>query len=489
MNYECCFTMYNGIVDRSIVNSNTTIGTTQGHASLLRPQSLQFIADFVALMVSFAAYQSARVISEPPYPFEWYTTVALITWGYWVLVLWMGGLYRDFYVRSPFDEISLVFRQTLMGSAIMFFSISMSGPRSVRTMFVVYWIATFVLIVIGRFIARRLQVWLRARRIVQIPTLIVGTASRVSQMLNDIATAPAWGYSAAGVLVMDNELPIIQDASVVTIRDLHEVPAFLASARVREVIITVDHSDHELLMNIVSMATDNGASVKIEPDLYDIFSGQARTMQIYGSPLIEVRTQLMQPWEEVAKRLTDIVASILGLGLGMPVWILVAIAVKASSRGPMFFVQERVGKNGKIFRMAKFRSMYVDDRRGPTWTDSNDPRVTPVGRFIRKTHLDEIPQLWNVLKGEMSLVGPRPEQPFYVEKFTAMVPYYKHRHIVRPGVTGWWQVKAKSNPESLEEIQQRLRYDFFYIENMSFKLDLEIMVRTVIVMLKGHGRA
>jgi len=139
--------------------------------------------------------------------------------------------------------------------------------------------------------------------------------------------------------------------------------------------------------------------------------------------------------------------------------------------------------------MAKFRSMYVDDRRGPTWTDSNDPRVTPIGRFIRKTHLDEIPQLWNVLKGEMSLVGPRPEQPFYVEKFTAMVPYYKHRHIVRPGVTGWWQVKAKSNPESLEEIQQRLRYDFFYIENMSFKLDLEIMVRTVIVMLKGHGRA
>ncbi|MFM8771525.1 MAG: sugar transferase, partial [Candidatus Kapaibacterium sp.] len=156
---------------------------------------------------------------------------------------------------------------------------------------------------------------------------------------------------------------------------------------------------------------------------------------------------------------------------------------------PMFFVQDRVGRNGRVFRMAKFRSMTVDEKRGPTWTDKNDPRVTPFGKFIRKTHLDEIPQLWNVLKGEMSLVGPRPEQPFYVEKFTAMLPYYRRRHKVRPGVTGWWQVKAKSNPESLEEIQQRLRYDFFYIENMSFKLDLEIMVRTVFVMLKGHGKA
>lgn len=473
------------------MNSTSTISLSPsvGPSPFLRPQQLQFTADFAALMVSFSVYQSIRVVTDPPFPLEWYITVALITWGYWSLVFWMGGLYRDFYVRSPFDEISLVFRQTLLGSAIMFFSISMSGSRSVRTMFVIYWIATFVLVVIGRFIARRMQVWMRTRRIVQIPTLIVGTGSRVSQMLRDISNAPAWGYSAAGVLAIDDRAPEHADENLATLRNVHEVPAFLESARVREVIVTVDHSDHELLMNIVAMATDRGASVKIEPDLYEIFSGQARTMQIYGSPLIEVRTQLMQPWEEVAKRLTDIMVSILGLGIGLPIWLLVAAAVKVSSAGPMFFVQDRVGRGGRVFRMAKFRSMYVDDRRGPTWTDSNDPRVTPIGRFIRKTHLDEIPQLWNVLKGEMSLVGPRPEQPFYVEKFTAMVPYYKHRHIVRPGVTGWWQVKAKSNPESLEEIQQRLRYDFFYIENMSFKLDLEIMVRTVIVMLKGHGRA
>ncbi|MFN4984522.1 MAG: sugar transferase [Ignavibacteria bacterium] len=455
----------------------------------LKPSVLQYAADLVAIIASFAVFQILRAVTDPPYPLEWYVMVGGFTIVYWSAILWMGGLYRDFYIRSPFDEVSLIFRQTLLGSALMFFSISMDSSRSVRLMFIAYWAAILLFVILGRLIARRVQVWLRSRRVIQNPTLIIGTPDRVSQMLKNIASAPAWGYAASGVMLVGDMPWEADETDVAVLRSVDEIPSFLQTARVREVIVTIDHSDHELLMNIVALATDNGASVKIEPDLYEILSGQARTMQIYGSPLIEVRTQLMQPWEEVAKRLTDIVASVIGLGLGLPVWTLVAIAVKATSSGPMFFVQERVGKNGRIFRMAKFRSMYVDDRRGPTWTDANDPRVTPVGRFIRKTHLDEIPQLWNVLKGEMSLVGPRPEQPFYVEKFTAMVPYYKHRHIVRPGVTGWWQVKVKSNPESLEEIQQRLRYDFFYIENMSFKLDLEIMVRTVFVMLKGHGRA
>ncbi|RPI67225.1 MAG: exopolysaccharide biosynthesis polyprenyl glycosylphosphotransferase, partial [Ignavibacteriae bacterium] len=188
-------------------------------------------------------------------------------------------------------------------------------------------------------------------------------------------------------------------------------------------------------------------------------------------------------------RTLDLFVSVTVLLVGLPVWLLLAAIVKLTSSGPVFFRQPRVGRNGQVFKMVKFRSMYSDDKRGPTWTASNDPRVTPIGRFIRKTHLDEIPQLWNVLVGEMSLVGPRPEQPYYVEKFTEMLPYYRRRHKVRPGITGWWQVKARSNPESLQEIETRLRYDFFYIENISFKLDVEILVRTIFVMLQGHGRA
>jgi exopolysaccharide biosynthesis polyprenyl glycosylphosphotransferase len=319
--------------------------------------------------------------------------------------------------------------------------------------------------------------------------VLIGTRERLAELLVDLRDEPAWGYDVLGVVEVGASDTPQASLGVARLGSIDDVPAVLRAVRPREVLVTMDHTDHDALLKVTAQAADEGALVRIVPDLYEIFSGQARTQQIYGSPLIEVSPELMQPWEEVAKRTMDIVVSLLILVLGLPVWLLTALVVKLSSKGPMFFVQDRVGKNGSVFRMAKFRSMYTDDRRGPTWTDENDPRVTPFGRFIRKTHLDEIPQLWNVLNGEMSLVGPRPEQPHYVEKFTQMLPYYRRRHKVRPGVTGWWQVKVKSNPESLEEIKNRLRYDFFYIENMSFKLDLEIMVRTVFVMLRGHGRA
>ena len=252
----------------------------------------------------------------------------------------------------------------------------------------------------------------------------------------------------------------------------------------------MDRPDHEQLIEIASICATYNIVVKIVPDLYEIFSGQARTMQIYGTPLIEVSPQLMKPWEEVAKRLLDMLVSSLVLLLGMPVWIAVAIAIKIDSQGPVFYSQTRVGRGGKHFTLHKFRSMYTDaEKHGPQWATMNDPRVSRVGRFIRKTHLDEFPQFWNVLRGDMSMVGPRPERPMYVEKFTEAIPWYPRRLKVRPGITGWHQVKYETYDETLKDVRERLRYDFFYIENLSFKLDLEILVRTVFRVLKGHGQA
>lgn len=459
---------------------------------LLRPQNMQIAADLVGLTLSFALYQVVRSWSLTDvrlFSLVDHALVASISCLYWTIVFWMGGLHRDFYIRSPLDEISAVFRQTFIGSALIFLAITTTSSLGVRPVFIVYWAVLFGLITIGRLVARQVQGRLREARLIRIPTLVVGTTSHVEELLEDLKNEPAWGYDVCGIILLDTSSQATSIGALPVLGGEDALKGAIQSGRIREVLISTDGAHHERLLNITSEAAELGCMVKIVPDLYEIVSGQARTHQIYGSPLIDVSPQLMQPWEEIAKRTTDIVVSALALGLGAPVWILVGLTVKLTSPGPMFFVQDRVGRNGRVFRMAKFRSMTVDEKRGPTWTDKNDPRVTPFGRFIRKTHLDEIPQLWNVLKGEMSLVGPRPEQPFYVEKFTAMLPYYRRRHKVRPGVTGWWQVKAKSNPESLEEIQQRLRYDFFYIENMSFKLDLEIMVRTVFVMLKGHGKA
>lgn len=472
------------------------VAPRRSFGTMWRPSMMQLTVDILAFTVSFAVYQVVRHVMLTDlriFSLADHAVIAALSCAFWCLAFWMGGLYRDYYIRSPFEEFFALFRVTFLGSVtiflLIFFGSSEDFRNNPRFVFGVYWLVLFGLAAIGRIVARQLQRRFREHGIITIPTVLIGSRERLAELLIDLRDEPAWGYDVLGVVEVGAFDGPQASLGVERLGGVDEVPSVLRALRPREVLVTMDHTDHDALLKVTAQAADEGALVRIVPDLYEIFSGQARTQQIYGSPLIEVSPELMQPWEEVAKRTMDIVVSLLILVVGLPVWILTAIAVKVTSKGPMFFVQERVGKNGSVFRMAKFRSMYTDDRRGPTWTEENDPRVTPVGRFIRKTHLDEIPQLWNVLKGEMSLVGPRPEQPHYVEKFTQMLPYYRRRHKVRPGVTGWWQVKVKSNPESLEEIKNRLRYDFFYIENMSFKLDLEIMVRTVFVMLRGHGRA
>jgi len=456
---------------------------------------MQLIADLVAFSASFFAYQGLRSVLFTDDVRTFGLVQNLLVSGIislaWVVVFWMGGLYKDMYVRSPFDELFAVIRQTFFGSAVFFLLIYLSSPpsyqESPRLVFVLYWVMITSFAVTGRLMARGLQHRLRERGVIRIPAVVLGSYTRAEHLLTDLARERAWGYDVVGVIVDEAGSRTVGSSPV--LGTTASLPTILDRVRPTEVLISMDHSDHTELLRVVAECADAGCHVKIVPDMYEIVSGQARTHQIYGSPLIDVNPELMQPWEAFAKRALDISVSLTVLVVGSPVWLMLALAVKLTSKGPIFFVQERVGRNGMVFRMAKYRSMYTNDRRGPTWTKENDPRVTPLGRFIRKTHLDEIPQLWNVLRGEMSLVGPRPEQPFYVEKFTAMLPYYRRRHKVRPGITGWWQVKTKSNPESREEIENRLRYDFFYIENISFKLDLEILVRTVFVMLRGHGRA
>ncbi len=454
---------------------------------------MQAAADLVALTLSFFAYQGARLLLLGPSVLRFSLADTLLAGSVvalgWMFVFWLGGLYRDYYIRSPFEEAFTVLRTVFLFSLLFFLVIYVDSPgdyqRSPRFIFIVYWLLVSAFVTAGRLFVRFLQRKLRESGVIRIPAVLVGTGRRVTQLLKDLQRERAWGYDLVGMVSADGQgalgLPILGSLS--------ELDGILQKQKPKELIITMDHTNHDELLRIVAQGADADCKVKIVPDMYEIVSGQARTQQIYGAPLIHVNPELMQPWEEAAKRLLDILVSLVILVVGMPVWLLVALGVRLSSPGPIFFTQARVGRNGHEFRIAKFRSMYVDDQRGQTWTSKDDPRVTPFGRFIRKTHLDEIPQLWNVLRGEMSLVGPRPEQPRFVEKFSGMLPYYRRRLKVRPGITGWWQVKAKSNPESQEEIESRLRYDFFYIENMSFMLDVEILVRTIFVMLQGHGRA
>jgi len=417
--------------------------------------------------------------------------------GYWLLLFWFGGLYKNWLVRSPFEEFFTILRYTFLGCVFLFFLIIMDTQNlpHIRLKIVIYWMTLIVVVMAMRLVVRLIQRYLRRKGVISLPVVLVGSASRLRDLWSSIATNPSWGYAIQGAILTDTQEQAAWEGtnevrSIPVLGLMDKLSDIIRITRPQTVLISMNSPENTTLLNIASLCTDNNIRVKIVPDLYEVFSGQARTLAIYGAPLIEISPQLLKPWEEAVKRLIDIVFSAVVIVVGSPVWLATALAIKMGSAGGVFFIQSRVGKNGELFRMYKFRSMVQDADKGKAqWTLQGDKRVTRFGRILRKSHLDEVPQFLNVLKGEMSLVGPRPEQPYFVEKYSALLPYYPRRHKVRPGITGWWQVKYKPYTESVEEMQSRLLDDFYYIENISLKLDIEILVRTVYCVISGHGQA
>jgi exopolysaccharide biosynthesis polyprenyl glycosylphosphotransferase len=280
------------------------------------------------------------------------------------------------------------------------------------------------------------------------------------------------------------------EREIVRLGSLAEIEQIASDGKIKEVLIALDSGDHDSLIRIIGRLAKTNVGIKIAPDLYDIVSGQARTREIYGFPLIDINPELQRPWEEAAKRMLDVVVSSLVIFLGLPIWILTALVIRMTSKGQVIYSQERIGKNGEIFHIYKFRSMQVDaEQSGPQWASKNDPRVTSMGKFLRKSHLDEVPQFWNVLKGDMSLVGPRPERQFFIEKLMEEIPYYTRRLKVRPGITGLYQAMVDKYDENIDDVKERVRYDLMYIESMSFRLDMKILFRTAYMMIKGKGQA
>jgi exopolysaccharide biosynthesis polyprenyl glycosylphosphotransferase len=267
-----------------------------------------------------------------------------------------------------------------------------------------------------------------------------------------------------------------------------DVDEILRKYSIEEVIIALESTEHDRLKKVISRLEGSQLKIKILPDMYDILSGTVEMSNIFGALLIDVNSEVMPVWQRVFKRLIDIVISTIALIFLIPLFIVLAIVIKFSSPGPIFFLQERIGMNGMPFQIIKFRTMVPDaEKAGPQLSSSNDPRITKIGRFMRKYRIDEFPQFINVILGHMSLVGPRPERQFYIDKIAELEPQFHQLTNVRPGITSWGQVKY-GYAENVEEMLARMKFDLLYLKNRSLALDFKIMLYTILIVFKGAGK-
>ncbi len=460
---------------------------------------LLVLTDIVALMLAFSAFYVIRVNSGlftdiSGFPFMEVAKTAVLVAAVWMSLFWFAGVYVNVHNQAFFDEYYSVLKVIFVGCLLSFFGIyviNLSSGNDAESYLLVSAPVYFVLMAgtlgTGRYLVRAVVKRLRQRGIGLRRTIIVGDSPRSRQLLEMFRDTPELGFEVIGTVPLsDKATPEFRSYALGMVGDLDQI---IRSRGVEVTVLGMEH-DRELALKLITETSVQDTTIKIIPDLYEIIGGQARAQHLYGMPLIEINPQIMPVWEQHLKRVFDIAFSLAVLVLGLPIWLATSLAIKLEDGGDVFYSQERVGLGGRTFMVHKFRSMRADaEAAGISWTTANDPRVTRLGRIIRRFYIDEIPQFWNVLVGEMSIVGPRPERPFYVEKYSELLPAYPRRLRVKPGVTGWNQVKMGEMVENLEFVQERIRHDFFYIENMSLRLDIEIILRTIIRSVQRKGQA
>ena len=416
--------------------------------------------------------------------FHYYMRALLILVPLLVILYYAFNLYTPKRVQGRRLELSNIVAANTIGflitfSMLFFFqSYEEQFQNFSREMFFYFFVINVILEECFRLLVRRILRSIRRNGYNLKHILLVGYSRAAEQYIDRIQQNPQWGYNIRGILD-DNIARGTTYKGVKVIGSVGNLLYILPESKLDEIAITLGLEEYYKLEKIVAECEKSGVHTKFIPDYGNIIPTKPYTEDLLGLPVINIRyVPLSNTFNAVVKRCVDIVGSILCIILFSPVMLATAIAVKTTSKGPLIFKQERVGLHNTPFKMYKFRTMYVqteeEERKG--WTQKNDPRITKVGRFLRKTSLDEFPQLFNVLKGDMSLVGPRPERPQYVEKFREEIPRYMIKHQVRPGMTGWAQVNGYRGDTS---IRKRIEHDLYYIENWTLGLDVKILFLTI----------
>lgn len=412
---------------------------------------------------------------------------------FWYLIYWTSGFYKDIYRKSRLFELGQTLLYTLLGTTIIFFVLILDDTivsyKSYYSSFFTLFSLHFSLTYLPRFIITSITAGRIHRREIGFPTLLIGSNENAVELYQELESArKSSGNRFVGFVSVNNNIRFLAAKELDHLGPYTELPSLIQQNNIEEAIIAVESTEHSKLEEILNLLEDAPVVIKMIPDMYDILSGKVRMQSIFGTALIEIRHELMPVWQFTIKRLMDIVLSIFFILLLSPVLLFAAIMTRLSSPGPILFRQERVGLNRKPFSIIKFRSMYQDaEKMGPQLSSEEDPRITKWGRIMRKYRLDELPQLWNVIKGDMSFVGPRPERQFYIDQIEKEAPHYRHLHRVRPGITSWGMVKY-GYAENVKEMIQRMKYDIIYIENMSLFIDIKILIYTILIVAQGRGK-
>ena len=413
------------------------------------------------------------------YTMEFYFSALYFVVPAYLLLFYLNKMYTPKRTQRIETVITQVFGANVMGAVAFLVCIGAFkiGDFS-RGLIGLFAIINVILLILERLIVRSVLRHVRAKGLNMKYVLLVGYSRAAEEYITRIKMNPQWGYIVRGIL--DDKVPrgtMYKGCKV--IGSIDNLTDILPMSQLDEIAVTLSLADYDRLEEIVGMCEKSGVHTKFIPDYNSLIPNKPYTEDLNGLPVINIRyVPLSNTFNALCKRIVDILGSLTGIILLSPFLIIVAIIIKLTSKGPIIFKQERVGLHNKPFYMYKFRTMYVqsEEEEAKGWTTKDDPRVTKVGKFFRKTSIDELPQLFNILVGDMSIVGPRPERPQFVEKFKEEIPRYMIKHQVRPGLTGWAQVNGLRGDTSIEE---RINYDLYYIENWTVGFDIKIMFLTV----------
>lgn len=411
---------------------------------------------------------------------------------FWFLLHSLSGAYFDLYRKSRLIELYRTLITSVIGALVIGMLAFSNDTGSFKYFFEItlwYFLAHFSILVTARMI------WLfKIKRDlikgkVGYNTLIVGNNGKATKVYHEIQNNPhVLGNKVIGFVSADTNAATLNIDHVPELGHLDKLEEIIEQYKIEEVVIAVESHEHKKLEHILTRLSYSPTIIKVLPDLYDIISGSVRINNVYAPVLISIHPELLPDWQKVCKRVIDISLSAFAIILLSPVYLLAAIKVKRSSKGPIIYKQERIGVFGRPFFIYKFRSMYVNaEANGPALSSDSDDRITKWGKVMRKWRIDELPQFINIIKGDMSLVGPRPERKYFIDQITLTHPHYKYLHRVKPGITSWGMVQY-GYAENVQQMIERMKYDLLYIENCSIALDIKILVYTIKVILQGRGK-